>query len=108
MDRAEADLDPVPSVDRHDQQGELYLLLLRELFRHRFIDIVGRVRLGDQRQGFGPAERGTFALAVERRFAPGVEQIQALLRLALFPGAGGMHVKTKRADRKSKRLNSSP
>src|SRR5919106_3266699 len=95
MDRAEADLDPVPSVDRHNQQGELHLLLLTELRLQRLVNIIRRARLGYQRQGFGPSKRGAFALAIERRLAPGIQQIKTLLGLAIFSRARGVHVKTK-------------
>src|SRR3954470_14481007 len=49
--RAEADLDPVPSVDGDDQQSERHLLLLGELRLERGIDVVGGVRLRYERQG---------------------------------------------------------
>ena len=41
--------------------------------------------------------RGVFALAVEWRFAPGIEQVKTLLRLAKFSSARGLHVKANGA-----------
>src|SRR5258708_6464725 len=97
MDRTEADLDPVPSVDCDDQQGERHLLVLGELRLQCAINVVGRVGLRHQRQSLGPRKRGPLALAVEWRFAPGIEQVKALLGLAMLSRIGGMPVQTASA-----------
>ena len=44
MDRAEADLDAVPSVDRNNQQCGLHLLLIGELRFQRLINVIGWTR----------------------------------------------------------------
>src|SRR5262249_45337746 len=46
----------------------------------------------EPRQRLGPAQRGPLPLGVARRFAPGRQQIDALLGLALAAGFGRMHV----------------
>src|SRR5215472_12666937 len=48
--------------------------------------------VGDQGQRLGPGQRRPLALAVERRLAPGVEQIEPLLVLAGCAQLLGVHV----------------
>src|ERR1700733_7319198 len=91
-DEPEADLDPVPAVDRDNQQGQLHLLLFAELSLERLIDVIGSARPRQQGQGFGPGQRCALTVAVERRVPPGIEQIETLLRLASVARVGGMHV----------------
>src|SRR5262245_66356627 len=64
---------------------------------HGLVSLIGRMGFGHQRQSLGPSERGAFAGAVERRFAPGIEQVKALLALAALARGGGVHVKARRA-----------
>jgi hypothetical protein len=45
-----------------------------------------------QRDRLSPGERGALARTVERRLAPGIEQIKALPALSFGPGFAGMHV----------------
>src|SRR5262245_28569873 len=96
MNPAEADLNPIPSVDRDDQQGELHLLLFGELGLQRPVIMIRRARLRYQGQRFGPRQRSPLTLAIERRFTPRIEQIKTLLALALFAGIGGVHVQAAR------------
>ena len=90
--RAEGDGKPVPGVDGRDQHGQVHRLGLRELRADLGIDVVGRMRFGDQRHGFGPGERRAFALAIDRRFAPGVQEIEPLLGLSALARILGVHV----------------
>jgi hypothetical protein len=46
----------------------------------------------EPRQRLGPAQRGPLPLRVARRFAPGRQQVDALLGLASAAGFGRMHV----------------
>jgi hypothetical protein len=52
------------------------------------------VVLRNQREGFGPLEGGAFARVEERRFAPGVESAEALLRIAGGARIYSVHVDT--------------
>ena len=54
-----------------DRERQIHELLFLEVPSRFFINIIGSVRLGNQRERFGPRERGALTLAVERRFAPG-------------------------------------
>src|SRR4029079_7234456 len=92
MDGTEDDRDAVPGVDRADQERQLDLLPGREVPAELLIILVGSMGLGHQRQGLGPGERGPLAVAVERRFAPGAQEIQPLLGLAVGAGVLGVHV----------------
>src|SRR5215813_14166209 len=76
MNRAETDVDPIPAIDCDNQKRELHLLLVAELSFERLIDVVGSASLRQQGQGLGPGERGALTVAVERRIAPGVEQVK--------------------------------
>ncbi len=58
----------------------------------RGVDIVGYVRLADQRDGIGEGERGALPLRVVRGLLPGGDGIQALLTLAALARVGGVHV----------------
>ena len=80
--RTEPDRQPVPQVDQADQRGQIHQFRLAELRPHLVIHIIRSVRVGNPRQRLGPCQGRPFAVAVERRFAPRVEQIQPLLGLA--------------------------
>src|SRR6185312_13310373 len=73
------------------------LLLVAELSLELLIDIVGSARLMQHGQGLGPGERRALAIAVERRLAPGVEQVETLLRFPPLARVGGVHVEAKGA-----------
>jgi len=75
MNGAKADLDAVPAVDGDNQKRQRHLLLGGELRLQGLINRIGRMGFGHQRQSLGPSERGAFAGAVERRFAPGIEEL---------------------------------
>jgi hypothetical protein len=59
--------------------------------------MIRRVGLRYPRQGLGPFKSRAFACAVERRFAPGIEQIEALFSLAMLARAYGVHVQARLA-----------
>ena len=61
---------------------------------HGLVGFVGNVGCRDQRHGLGPFERRSLAIAEERRFAPRIQAVQALLRLAFGSRILGMHVQT--------------
>ena len=95
MHRAEADGQAVPDVDGADGERQVHLLLLREVLLQQSVVRVGRRRLGHQRQRLGPGQRRPLALAVERRLAPGREQVEAGLALAGLAGViGGNYLVT--------------
>jgi hypothetical protein len=71
MDRVEADLNAVPSVDRDNHQGEHHLLLLVEVRAQRLIRLIGRTRLGHQCQRFGPTQGGAFPFGIKPSSACG-------------------------------------
>src|SRR5579872_3839223 len=96
-DCSEPDTNPIPAVDGDDGHGEADQLLFSEELSDLLIDIVGCMRVSDQGQSFGPGERGPLAIGVERRFPPGVEQIETLLGFASRAGILGMHIETERA-----------
>src|SRR5712671_2973891 len=81
---AKADLDPVPGVDLHDQQGELYLLILSEVLAQCLVGIVRRMSLGHQRESLGPAERGPLAVGIKLGLAPRAKKMQSVLGLAVL------------------------
>src|SRR5258708_2378737 len=86
VDGTKADLNPVPGVDLHDQQGELYLLILREVPAQCLVGIVRRMGLGHQRESLGPAERGPLAVGIKPGLAPRAKKMQSLLGLAVLAG----------------------
>ena len=55
------------------------------------------MRLSHKGQRFCPLQCRAFALAVEGRFSPGIEQVKTLFCLAALSGFAGMHVKAKGA-----------
>jgi hypothetical protein len=73
------------------------MLQLMRIVHHVHDDVFpcsafGWVGFGQLRQSLAPSECGPFALALERRFAPGIEQIKALLGLAVLAGVGRVHL----------------
>jgi hypothetical protein len=81
-DRAQCDGQAVPRVDRGHHERKINDLFFVEEFADFFVDGIGNVGLGNQGDSFGPGQRGTFAIAVERGFPPGIEFVQTLLGLA--------------------------
>src|SRR5690242_9008246 len=78
----ERDRQTVPAVDGNDRERQVDQLGFAEVLAYGGIDRVGHVAFGDERQRLGPFQRGALALAVEIGFAPGIEQVKALLGLA--------------------------
>ncbi len=60
-------------------------------FAHLGIDVVGHVRLRNQCHRFGPGERGAFTRREDRRLAPSVEQVHALVAFAELARVARMH-----------------
>lgn len=82
MNRAEADRDAVPGIDRSNAQCQIDHFRFGEMLTHLVVDGVGNMCLRDQCHRLGPGKGSALALAVERRFMPRVKQIEALLGLA--------------------------
>ena len=55
----------------------------RELGLQGFVGAFVRMPFGEPRQRLGPAERGALAIGIARGLAPGRQQVDALLGLAL-------------------------
>src|SRR5258708_30005588 len=85
VDGTKADLNPVPGVDLHDQQGELYLLILREMPPRGLVGILRRMGVGHQRESLGPAERGPLAVGVKPGLPPPPKKMQPFLTLPVLP-----------------------
>lgn len=77
----EGHVEPVPPVDGHHGQRELHELRLGEVLAYRRVDVVGHVRVPNEREALGPFERRALAVGIERRLAPRVEQVETLLGL---------------------------
>jgi len=86
------DSKPVPSIDGHDSQHELYQLLLTELLLRLFIDIIRYTSFCDQGNRFGKSQRGTLSISVVRRIALDTETIQPLLGFAACSSIFAMHI----------------
>jgi hypothetical protein len=89
----EADCYAVPSVDRRDRNGKLDQLFLGEVPARFLVHFIRDTGLRHQYHRLGPGERRPLAIAVERRLAPGVEQVEPLLALAVGTGVARVHVK---------------
>ena len=59
--RARGDVEPVPAVDRHDRQAQVHQFILGELRPHALVYVVRDASLRDERERFGPLERGALA-----------------------------------------------
>src|SRR5581483_12033991 len=81
---AERDREAVPGVDGCDQHREVDGLGLGEMRTNLLIDILRRVGVGYQRHRLRPGERRALAIGVGGRLAPGVQQIEPLLGLAVL------------------------
>src|SRR5690606_4798313 len=90
----EGDAEAVPAVDGDDREGEVDQFFFAEVFAYGVVDVVRHTVYAESGQRLGPLQRRTFAIAVERRFAPGIEQIKPLLRLARGAGILAVHVET--------------
>src|SRR5262249_18665813 len=89
---AETDSDPIPRVDGDDRERQIHELRFGEVSAHLPVHIVRRMCLGDQRQRFGPGQRGAFPRGVEGRLAPRVELVETLLALTLGARLLRVHV----------------
>src|SRR5215217_2450409 len=95
--RPRADREPVPAVYRNGGHGKIDQFLLGKLLPRPLVDLVAHVSLGDPGDGLGPLQGRPLSLAEERRLAPGVERIEALLAFARSPCVLGVHVYAERA-----------
>jgi hypothetical protein len=91
---AEADGEAVPGVDGGDEEGEVGELFVGKVGADAFVDGVVGVGLGDEGEGFGPFEGGTFLGGITGIFAPGVEGVETVLGLAEGAEVLPMHVDT--------------
>ena len=62
-----------------------------ELPAHALEQRIRHARVGQTRQCLGPLERGALAIGEERRLAPGVERVDALLGFAGLPRVRVVH-----------------
>jgi hypothetical protein len=94
---AGADEQPIPGIDGRDREDKLRQLVLVEVLGGGVPDVVGHVRLGDERYRLAQLQRRALTLAVERALAPSVQRVQA--RRALAGGARVLpvHVEAERA-----------
>ena len=67
-------------------ERELHLFLVAELGLERIVGAFVGMAFREPRQRLGPAQRGPLPFRVARRFAPGRQQVDALLGLALARG----------------------
>ncbi len=89
---AEADGKPVPGIDGRNQHRQVDRLGFGEMGADFLIDLIRRMGLRDQRHRFRPCQCGALAVSIDRRFAPGIEQIEALLGFAALARILGVHV----------------
>src|SRR6516225_10230273 len=82
----------VPAIDDVDHERELHLFLVAELSLERIVGVFMGMAFREPRQRLGPAQRGPLPLGIARRFAPGWQQVDALLGLAPAACFGRMHV----------------
>src|SRR5437762_5240473 len=73
--RSEANRYAIPGVDRANCERQIHQLFVIKVRPNLIEHVIRHASLGDERNSFGPGERGTFPFAVERRFTPGVEHI---------------------------------
>lgn len=88
----ETDRQPIPGVDGDDRQSQVHQFFFRKMFPGSGVDFVGDLVDADEGDGFRPGEGGAFAFAVEGRFAPGADAIQALFAFAVGARVLGVHV----------------
>lgn len=61
--RLKSDVQPIPTVDRYNGQGEINPFFFGELFAEHLVHVIGNVSVGDARDRFRPCQCGTFAFA---------------------------------------------
>src|SRR5690242_16777480 len=79
--RAKSYRQPVPGVDRADEKREIGQFLVVERGARLFVNGVGCMVLRNERERFGPGERGLLAVVEQHRLAPSGQNIEALLGL---------------------------
>jgi hypothetical protein len=72
----------------------VHQLVLRELLPHALVHLVWDVVLGDERERFGPLQRGALARRIVWRVAPRVEAVEPLFGLAVRARILAVHVQT--------------
>ena len=74
---SEADRNAVVGVDQPDRISEVRQFLVVELGARDLLVGVGRMGVGNQRDGFGPLQGGAFAIRIQRAgLPPGLQQQQ--------------------------------
>jgi len=95
-DGPKRDRDTVPAVDGHYCRRQRAEFGFAELLPDSLVDFVGDLIAGDERDCFGPFERGTFAVGVVRSLAPRTEAVESLLGFALRPRILTVHIEAVR------------
>lgn len=90
--RPGADGQSIPAVDRDDGHGQLRQLPVREVRADPLIDSIWYPVVRDEGDGLGPLQRGPFLVGIKWRLSPGVEHVEALLRLAQSARVFAVHV----------------
>src|SRR5580704_14107480 len=91
-DGSQRDGQAIPRVDCCYHEREIDDLFFSEKCADLLVDRVRDMSFGDQSDGLGPCQGCALLIGVERRFAPGIELIEPLLRFAESAGVFRMHV----------------
>lgn len=94
---SKTDGDPVPCVDRADREAERDLHTRAELRLDFGMDVIRCPRGFDPRQCFRPSKCGGLARGMDRRPAPGIQQVKAFLSFTVCARVLPMHVDAARA-----------
>src|SRR5690625_3203282 len=94
MDVAKAYGQAVPGIDRGDQKGQGGDLLFGEMRSESLVICIRRSAISNSCHGFGPGKSPALARTVERRIAPGAQDVETLLAFAVAPRLARMHMQT--------------
>jgi hypothetical protein len=91
----EADSQPIPAVDGHNGERPIDQFLLREALPHCGVELVRCMVVADERDRFSPGKCRPLPIGEERRFPPGRQGLEALLRLTTGARILRVHVDTE-------------
>src|SRR5882762_114620 len=86
----------IPQIDSPDHEGQVHDLLFTEMRLQGFVDVVGGVRLRNERESFGPVESGAFAVCEKGSLAPSLQRVEALLAFSRRTRIERLHIRAVR------------
>src|SRR5947199_9636383 len=90
--RAKANRQTIPPIDRNNSQGQVNQFLLSKLLANLLIYLVGHMLNGNQGYGLRPCQGRSLTLGIEWSLTPGNQSVNTLFSFATRPRSFSMQI----------------